>query len=92
MVSPYLRTMKPIPPPVVSPPNPTLDVSPVEIASPWTLAAAANSPELTPVCTRAVRVAGSISIPFMADRSTTTAPSGKLWPARLCPPLRTASG
>ena len=37
MASPYLRTMKPMPPPVVSPPMPTEWVSPVESARPWAL-------------------------------------------------------
>ena len=58
MARPYLRTMNPMPPPVVSPPMPTEWVSPVESARPWALAGPARSPEVAPAWTRAIRVCG----------------------------------
>ena len=92
MARPYLRTMKPMPPPVVSPPMPTEWVSPVESARPWACAGPARSPEVAPGWTRAIRASGSMLTRFMSERSTTMAPSITLRWARLWPPLRTASG
>ena len=75
MARPYLRTMKPMPPPVVSPPMPTEWVSPVESARPKRVRRAgqvagggagldAGDPRL-----------GSMLMRFMSDRSTTMASS-----------------
>ena len=89
MVRPYLRTMKPTPPPVVSPPIPTEAVSPVVSARPCGPAAATISPEVAPACTLAMPETGSTETRFMLEKSTTTASSITPNPTRLCPPLRT---
>ncbi len=91
MVRPYLRTMKPMPPPVVSPPRPTDAVSPVVSARPYPCASPISSPELAPACARAIRVLGSMLMLFMPDRSMTSASSIMLCWLVLWPPLRTAS-
>ena len=69
------RASQPIPPPRVIPAAPTEPVSPNGTARPWALAARVNSPATTPDSTQAVRETGSISMPFIADRSITSTPS-----------------
>jgi hypothetical protein len=73
------------------PADPTEPVSPNPVASPCAPAAAVYWPAVRPVCAHAVRASGSMSRPRIADRSSTMPPSLALCPARLCPPLRTAS-
>ena len=91
IVSPYLRTRYPMPPPRVMPPMPTEPVSPKPVASPWAAAAVEYAAAVIPVCAHAVRPATSMSIARMSERSSTTPPSVVPWPAPLWPPLRTAS-
>ena len=90
IVMPYLRASQPIPPPRVIPAAPTEPVSPNGTARPWAYAARVSSPATTPASTQAVRRTGSMSMPFIADRSISSTPSPVLWPAALWPPARTA--
>ena len=50
-----------------------------------------TSPAVRPGWAQASRRSGSIRRPFIGDRSRTIPPSDVPWPARLWPPLRTAS-
>ena len=92
MVSPYLRTMNPMPPPVVSPPIPTEGVSPVVNANPRGPAAATISADVAPACTLAIPDAGSTETRLKFEKSITTASSITVYWAMLWPPLRTESG
>ncbi len=64
---------------------------PVGQTSPCGTVAASRSPSRQPPCARAVRAAGSTSIPRSGDRSIITVPSATAVPATLCPPPRTVT-
>ena len=51
----------------------------------------AARPAVRPASAQTVRPSTSMSIAFISRRSSTIPPSVVLWPAALCPPLRTAS-
>ena len=91
MVRPWLRTIQPMPPPVVSPPTPTDLVSPEVSDSPCAPSVLATSPHRAPAPTR-TRSPSSTSTPANADMSMTRPPSLVPQAWTLCPPLRIDSG
>ncbi len=72
IVSPFLRTRKPMPPARVMPPMPTEPLSPSPVTRPASPVALVNSPALMPVSTQAVFAPASMSSDFMAERSMTS--------------------
>jgi hypothetical protein len=89
IVSPYFLTIQPIPPPSVSPPTPTLVVSPDVSARPWSAKTAAAAPQVAPAPMRTSRdLASSTSTESMPERSTTTPPVLVPKPGAEWPPLR----
>src|SRR5207302_1514826 len=87
---PYLRPMRPTPPPSVSPATPVSAAVPAVVASPKACASRSNSPSSTPDSTRARPARGSTRTLRMDDTSTTRPPSQPDCPDRLWPPPRTA--
>ena len=90
--NPCLRMIQPIPPPSVSPATPVWVTMPDGTARPNAWVSRSRSPSSAPACTRAVRASGSTRIPFISERSITTASSATEKPGNECPPLRTATG
>ena len=67
------------------------EISPPVLARPSACVAASKSAHVAPAWTRATRASASTSTVRIGERSTTTPSSHVESPARLCPPLRTAS-
>ena len=89
---PNFRISQPMPPPRVRPATPVWEIRPPVLASPCACVAASKSAHVAPACTRAVRASGSTTTSRIRERSSMIPSSHELRPARLCPPLRIASG
>ena len=89
-LSPAVRDSHPMPPPRVSPPTPVWLMTPPGVASPCIWVAPSRSAHVVPPPQRARRASASTTTARMALRSIIRPPSHTPWPAKLCPPPRTA--
>src|SRR5215211_1869225 len=85
-VSPYLRSIQPLPPPSVSPPTPVSARRPPVTARPKAWVSRSSSPHFVPPPHHAVRRSGSTRTRFIGRRSIVRPSSTMAWPATACPP------